>query len=214
MDLRICGEHPCVNGESLHAGRTAWLVRCAGCNLRCPFCDTPESWEEGVPEPVPALAARALASGLDHLLLTGGEPLLQPDAAAELAARVLAGGMEVVVETNGTRPLDALPRDAVRVVDLKAPGARPSEPFLEDILPSLGPRDQLKAVLTGREDYEWVRAWLRGRRFPFPPHHVLLSPAVPALAPADLASWVLEDRAPWRVHLQLHKVIWGDRRGV
>ena len=214
MDIHIYEEYPSINGESLHVGRTTYLVRCAGCNLRCPFCDTPGAWEAGTPHSVDDVVARVLASGMDHLLLTGGEPLLQADAAADLAAQVLAAGMDVVVETNGTRPLDMLPPEVYRVVDLKITGATPVESFLLANLGIMQPHDQLKIVLTSRADYDWALAWLRDHPLPVPDDHVLLSPAAPLLAPADLAAWIQADRLPYRLHLQIHKVIWGDRSGV
>ncbi len=214
MEIWVADEYPCINGESLHAGRTAYLVRCGGCNLRCPFCDTPEAWERGDPHDVEDVAARVLASGMDHLLLTGGEPMLQPDAAVALAEAVLDGGRDVVVETNGTQPLDALPAAVIRVVDLKIPGAAPTETFLLSNLGVLQPRDQLKVVLTSREDYEWALAWLRDHSVTIPDHNILLSPATPGLGAAALAEWIQRDRLPYRLHLQLHKVIWGGRKGV
>lgn len=213
MKIWICDEYPCINGESLHAGRTAYLVRVGGCNLRCPFCDTPESWEPGAAQPVREVAARVLASEMDHLLLTGGEPMLQADAAVALAEAVLEGGRDVVVETNGTQPLEGLPPAAVRVVDLKIPSANPVEPFLLSNLRVLHPHDQLKVVLTSRADYDWGLAWLRSRPLPFPAHHVLLSPVAPDLPPSALAEWMQEDHLPYRLQLQMHKVIWGNRPG-
>lgn len=213
MEIRIIEEYPCINGESLHAGRTAYLVRCGGCNLRCPFCDTPQSWEPGTAHAVADVAARVLASRMDHMLLTGGEPMMQRDAAVALVEAVLAGGQDVVVETNGTQPLGALPAEAVRVVDLKIPGACPVEPFLLANLEVLRPHDQLKIVLTSREDYDWTLAWLESHPLPIPDHQVLLAPAAPALAPAALASWIQDDLLPYRMHLQMHKVIWGNRTG-
>ncbi|MFH1533269.1 MAG: radical SAM protein [Pseudomonadota bacterium] len=214
MELWVCEEYPCINGESLHAGRTAYLVRCGGCNLRCSFCDTPDSWADGTPRAVADVAARVLASGMDHLLLTGGEPMLQRAAAAALVETVLAGGVDAVVETNGTQPVDALPAAAVRVLDLKVPGAAAVAPFLLSNLDALQPWDQLKIVLTGRGDYDWSRAWLREHPLPIADHHVLLAPATPTLPAQALADWILEDRLPYRLQIQIHRVIWGDRKGV
>jgi len=214
MNIDVHEEYPCINGESLHAGRTAYLVRCGGCNLRCPYCDTPGSRAPGSPRPVEEVAARAFGSGMAHLLLTGGEPMLQPAAAAALAALVLDRGMDVVVETNGTRPLDALPEAAVRVVDLKLQGPGPAELFLLSNLDVLRPDDQIKVVLADRRDYDAARSWLRDRPLPIPDHHVLLSPASPGLEPEVLAGWIRDDRLPYRLQLQIHKIIWGDRPGI
>lgn len=214
MEIRVCDEYACINGESLHAGRTAYLVRCGGCNLRCPFCDTPESWEQGTSIEVADVAERVLTSGTEHLLLTGGEPMLQPDATVALAEAVLAGGMDVVVETNGTQPIDALPEAVFRVLDLKIPGATPADTFLLSNLDAMRPHDQLKVVLTNRGDYEWALAWLQEHPLKIPNHSVLLSPAAPDLDPAALATWIQGDQVPYRLHLQMHKIIWGDRKGV
>jgi len=181
---------------------------------------------------------------IPRVLLTGGEPLLQKEGVAELArllcqrtsngtseppnilrqrpkdaasepACVLAQkSAEVLIETNGTLPIADAPRDATLVVDVKTPGAVVRTPFLDANLPALSPRDQLKFVLTDRADYRFALSFLTSHTIPIAPGNVLFSPAWGRLSPAVLAEWMLEDRVPYRFHLQVHKAVWGERRGV
>jgi 7-carboxy-7-deazaguanine synthase len=238
MKCRVCEIHPCILGESLAAGLAATLVRLSGCNLSCRYCDTrfaaeesgfeveaeelaaratgwrllPGGWrEEGVGQgPRPGLATRP---GLRTVLLTGGEPMVQKEAVVELTGRLTGQGLAVLVETNGSLPLADLGSRICKIVDVKTPGSGHPDSFDRSNLECLHPQDQLKFVLCGREDYDWATDFLAANAPGLAPGNILLSPAWGELDPKELAEWLLVERRPWRLHLQLHKAIWGQERG-
>ncbi len=221
MECRVNECYACVLGESLGGGLPTFLIRLSGCNLDCRYCDTRYArTEPGSLRSVDLLREDSRAARLGRVLLTGGEPMLQHQAAIALCEGLLDDGIEVHLETNGTLPLGRLPSEVIKVVDVKTPGAlgipaHGATPFLESNLPLLGPADQLKLVLTSPEDYRWAVAFLEARSpLPIPPGNVLFSPAWGLLRPVDLADWMLADRLPYRFHLQLHKVVWGEKRKV
>jgi 7-carboxy-7-deazaguanine synthase len=213
--LRVSEIFDSIQGESHWAGYPCTFLRLTGCNLDCAWCDTRfardpdagETWEVG------ALATEARSRGLPTVEVTGGEPLLQPATPALLAA-LLAGGQRVLLETNGSLPLDAVPSGVHIVMDLKPPGSGMAEHNCWSSLGRLRPGDEIKIVCRDRADYQWARGviceyhLLRRTR-------VSLSAVTGELEPRDLAAWLLEDRLDVRLQLQLHKVLWPEReRGV
>jgi 7-carboxy-7-deazaguanine synthase len=201
-----------VQGESTHAGRPCWFVRTARCNLRCRWCDSEFTFTGGTRRPVEEVVAEALASGAPVVEVTGGEPLLQRSS-LEVMRRLCDAGRTVLLETGGSLPVDAVDPRVHRIVDLKCPGSGEAGRNRWENLPLLTARDEVKFVIAGRADYEWARGVIR-ERLGGSPATLLLSPVHGELAPADLAAWLLEDRLPARLNLQLHKFVWGDRRGV
>jgi len=203
-----------IQGESSHAGRKCVFVRLAGCNLACVYCDTqPAAKGSGSKMSVAWIAEEVRRHRLDLVELTGGEPLLQPGA-GELLALLLNSGMEVLVETNGTVDIGGFDRRARFIVDIKTPGSGAGGSFNEKNLAALTRRDEVKFVLTGREDFLWAvemtAKWRLAEK-----STVLFSPVQQMLAPKDLAEWMLASDVTARLNLQLHKIIWGpDAAGV
>jgi len=215
MQCSINETYPCIIGESLATGLPAYLVRFTNCNLACSYCDTRYArTEEETKIQVDELAQQVIDSLLNRALLTGGEPMLQEEAVNKLMLLLNRAGVETWLETNGTIPLASVPKFVHKVVDVKTPGAGHAPTFHMGNLECLFPADQLKFVLTGRADYEWTLSFLKEQDIPLPPGNVLLSPAAGRLSSRRLAEWMLEDRSPFRFHLQLHKFVWGDQRGV
>lgn len=201
-----------VQGEGTRAGRPCVFVRFTGCDLRCVYCDTAYAFHGGE-EMARDRIVREIARHPARLVcLTGGEPLLQKEL-PDLARELLAGGYEVVVETHGQRPLHALPREVVRVVDVKTPGSgEPAADF--GYLDALAPHDEVKFVVCSEEDFRWSEAVVRRHRLEGRVH-VLFSPAWGTVEARDLARWLLASGLDARLSLQIHKVIWGaDARGV
>lgn len=212
--IRVIEIFGSVQGESGLVGWPTAFVRLAACNLRCGYCDTPYSFGAGESMSLEDVVARVESYGVRHACITGGEPMLQKDAAVDLMARLVAKGYVVSLETNGTISLDTVPPEVVKVMDVKTPGALDGPGFLKHHLhyPNLallGPRDEVKFVITSRADYEWSRAFLREHRLAERCAAVLFSPSWDDVAPKDLVAWILEDRLPVRLNLQVHKVIWG-----
>ncbi|MEZ4266673.1 MAG: 7-carboxy-7-deazaguanine synthase QueE [Myxococcota bacterium] len=227
--MRVNEKFLSVQGEGLDAGRLCAFVRFTACNIRCGYCDTEYAFYEGADESQDDIVAWLDEGGVDLCCLTGGEPMLQPDI-PELMERLLAKGYRVLLETNGVIPLGRVPEAVVRIVDIKTPGAlrRPESPadfatsrrFLKSHfhypnLELLRPHDEVKFVLCDRGDYEWALAFVAEHRLADRVGTVLFSPTHPGLPPSDLVAWMRDDRAPARLNLQLHKVIWGTEvRGV
>jgi 7-carboxy-7-deazaguanine synthase len=201
-----------IEGEGPEQGFPTFFIRLTGCNLRCSYCDSAHAFFEGTRRLLDDVVEEARRSGTGRVLVTGGEPLCQ--AATPLLCRELARlGLIVSIETNGSMSLAGLPAAVRKVVDVKAPGSGEGGAFLPGILGQLRRGDALKFVISHREDYLWTRSFLGEYTIPAGVE-VLLSPAWGAMDPGVLAGWILEDRAQVRFQIQLHKVLWGDKRGV
>jgi len=201
-----------IQGEGTRAGRPCVFVRFTGCDLRCNYCDTAYAFTGGREASREEILAEVARHPCRLVLLTGGEPMLQPELPG-LARDLLDRGYEVLVETHGQAPLDALPGAVVRIADVKTPES--GEPatdlaWLERLLP----HDEVKFVVSSEADFRWSlevirRQGLEGRVT------VLVGPVLGRVEPRDLARWILESGVAARLNLQLHKVVWGDdARGV
>lgn len=146
-------------------------------------------------------------------LITGGEPLLQKNSLNLLQA-LNDIGCKTLVETNGSIDISMLPEKTVAIVDVKCPGSGELGKFCWDNLKYLRPTDEVKFVITTRQDYEWSRTFI-GQNLSDFTGQILLSPAFELLDPEEIISWILKDDLHVRFQLQLHKVIWGPmKRGV
>jgi len=146
--------------------------------------------------------------------ITGGEPLLQDDV-YPLMERLLAEGRTVMLETGGHRPIARVPRDVVKIVDVKCPGSGEADRNEWRNLDALAPHDEVKFVVKDRADYEYARDVIARYGLASRAAAVLLSPVHGVMDPRTLSEWMLADRLPARLQLQLHKFIWHpDTRGV
>jgi 7-carboxy-7-deazaguanine synthase len=213
-----------IQGESTHAGLPCIFVRFTGCNLRCTWCDTAYAFYDGRKMTVDEVLARVEefsrssatpeAEPVRLVELTGGEPLLQPDAVT-LAERLLAAGYTVLVETSGERFIGNLPRAVIKIVDVKCPDSGEGGTFDMANLAAFAPHDEVKFVIVSRRDYEFARAFAREHSLAARVRQVLFSPVHPdregkwpGLEARQLAEWILADNLPVRLGLQLHKFIW------
>jgi 7-carboxy-7-deazaguanine synthase len=211
--MRITEIYRSVQGETQYAGLPCTLVRTTGCDLRCTWCDSPFAFQGGRDMTLDEISAEVARLGAPLVLLTGGEPMLQKEL-PELASRLLGEGYRVMIETSGAHALDELPAEVVRIVDVKAPGSGESHRMRWESLEGLGKRDAVKFVLADEADYRWASDVIRERRLA-ERTEVLLSPVHGRLAPDALVGWILRDRLPARLNLQIHKYIWSpDERGV
>jgi 7-carboxy-7-deazaguanine synthase len=211
--MRITEIYASISGETAHAGRPCTLVRTTGCDLRCGYCDTAYAFHGGQERSLPDIIAEVQGLAPRLVLLTGGEPMLQREL-PELARDLRAQGYEVMIETGGSQDLRPLPREVIRILDLKTPGSGEHLKMHWPNLELLEPKDAVKFVLTSEADYRWSAAVIRehdlSRRA-----EVLLSPAHGVVDPRDVVAWILRDRLPVRLNLQLHKYVWGaETRGV
>jgi 7-carboxy-7-deazaguanine synthase len=211
--MRISEIYASIQGESQYAGMPCTLVRTTGCDLRCGYCDTTYAFVGGREMSIEEIMAEVNRLALPFVLLTGGEPMLQAEIAA-LAERLLSDGFKVAIETSGAHLLDGLPSAVFRIVDVKTPSSGESQRMQWRVLEGLRACDAAKFVLSDEGDYLWSadhvrRLGLTART------EVLFSPVHGALDPKDLVAWIIRDRLPVRVNIQLHKYVWGaNTRGV
>ena len=165
MDLTVCETFTSLMGESTRAGLPAFFIRLTGCNLRCGYCDTLYAYDGGGTRSVASLVDEAHGSGRELVLVTGGEPLLQENTPALLAGLVEAG-LEVLLETNGSLPIAGLDPRVRRIVDLKCPASGMSAYNLWDNLTVLTPRDEVKFVVMGEDDFTWALDVARAMALP------------------------------------------------
>lgn len=207
-DLHVSEIYFSIQGESTWAGLPCLFVRLSGCPMRCVWCDTAYAFEGGRTMSIEAILAELRATRCQLVELTGGEPLAQREA-PRLIARLLDQGYSVLVETGGGVPVSGCDPRAILIYDIKCPESGESGSNRYENLPLLKPHiDEIKFVLASRADYLWALD-LVGRRGLADRHTILFSPVGGLLDPKDLAAWILEDFAPVRLQLQLHKLIWG-----
>jgi 7-carboxy-7-deazaguanine synthase len=203
-----------VQGESSYAGQPCVFVRLTACDLRCSWCDTPYAFHEGSKRDLDAIWREVDAFDCPLVEVTGGEPLLQEDV-YPLMQGLLDRGKTVLLETGGHRNTSRVPREVVTILDIKCPGSGESAANDWTNLDRLRPRDEVKFVIKDRADYEWARQVVLARELPRRASAIHFSPVHGVLDPKTLSEWVLADRLPVRVQLQLHKYIWSpDARGV
>lgn len=188
-------------------------MRMTGCNLRCRYCDTTYAYNEGSEISVEDIVEQVRKYGTSLVEITGGEPLLQQDI-QPLIKRLLDAGFTVLVETNGSVNIRDVDKRAVIIMDIKTPQSGMFEKMDLSNLGYLKSTDEVKFVISGRDDYEWSRGFIQehglsGRCT------ILFSPVHGNLPPGDLAEWILHDRLTVRLNIQIHKYIYRDRtRGV
>jgi len=203
-----------IQGESTWAGRPCVFVRLTGCNMRCVWCDTGYAFYEGRQMEVGEIVDRIRGFGCKLVEVTGGEPLLQKGVNA-LFEVLLAEDYTVLVETSGERDLSLIDPRVVTIMDLKCPGSGVGGRNRWRNLAYLTRRDEVKFVLADRRDYEWACEVIGTHNLASRVNAVLLSPVYGQLDPASLAAWILEDRLPVRMQLQIHKQVWAPTaRGV
>jgi len=220
-----------IQGEGTRAGLPCVFVRLTGCNLRCTWCDTAYAFHGGtkmsvaeVMRRVDELAGRqegqsgslgpATSAKVPLVELTGGEPLLQEEI-YPLAEQLLEAGYTVLIETSGERFVGRLPREVIKIVDVKCPDSGEADTFEMRNLEAVDGKDEIKFVVSSRRDYEFAREFTAEHRLTERVREVLFSPAFPdpagkwqGLEPRTLVEWILADGLPVRLGLQLHKFVW------
>ena len=200
-----------LQGESSRTGLPTVFVRLTGCPLRCRYCDTAYAFQGGQNMSDQQILERVAEYGTRYVTVTGGEPLAQKGC-IPLLIKLCDAGYDVSLETGGALDISAVdPRVSV-ILDVKTPGSGEVEKNLWQNLDRLKPADEVKFVLCDRADYDWARQVLAehaiSRKCP-----VLFSPVYSTLNPSDLADWVLQDKLPVRMQVQLHKILWGETPG-
>lgn len=200
-----------IQGESLTSGLPTVFIRLTGCPLRCQYCDTTYAFKGGQHDTIESILEKISHYQCNYVCVTGGEPLAQKPCLTLLTALADAG-YQVSLETSGALSISEVDPRIMIVMDLKAPDSLESERNKYDNLQHLKATDQIKLVLSSRADYDWAKNRLTDLRLA-DYATVLFSPSWNQLNPTTLAEWILEDRLPVRMQIQLHKILWQDEPG-
>jgi len=200
-----------IQGEADSVGWPTVFVRLTGCPLRCQYCDTQYAFYGGEWFAIDDVLEKVRSYGVPHVCVTGGEPLAQKGC-IELLRRLCDAGQRVSLETSGAIDIDRVDPRVVRVVDVKTPASAEAARNRLDNLELLRPEEQIKFVICDRADFEWARDLVRERRLN-ERCTVLFSPSYGQIEARDLAQWILDERLPVRLQVQLHKYLWGDTPG-
>lgn len=226
--MQITEIYRSIQGESSFTGLPCIFVRFTGCNLRCDWCDSEYTFSGGERMSLEqVLAEVARLEPVKLVEITGGEPMLQEREAVPLMERLLGAGYRVLLETSGERPLERVPKEVVKIVDVKCLHSGEREAFRMSNLETLTPSDEIKFVISDRADYEFARGFTCEHGLAKRVASVIFSPAFRKdaqgardashclLDPQELAEWILEDALPVRLGLQIHKFIWQpEMKGV
>ncbi len=211
--MRVTEIFHSVQGESTFAGLPCVFVRLTGCPLRCTWCDTEYAFFSGTDRSIEDILDTVQSYGCQLVEVTGGEPLAQPESST-LLRRLCEAGFTVLLETSGAIDTTIVDPSVRIILDVKCPGSGMTERMHWPNVERLRPQDEAKFVIQDRGDYEWAKEVLNRFRL-IDRCPVLFSPVFGALDPRQLAEWLLADRLPIRLQLQLHKHIWApDMRGV
>ena len=211
LRLKITEIFRSLQGEADTAGIPTVFVRLTGCPLRCQYCDTAYAFHGGDWWTLEDILARVRELDTHHVCVTGGEPLAQKNC-LELLTRLCEAGLSVSLETSGALSLEGVDPRVVLVVDVKTPASGEESRNRYAELERLQRKDLVKFVICDRSDYEWSRAKLSDLKLA-ERCAVLFSPSHEQLPAGQLADWILEDRLPVRLQIQLHKYLWGNVPG-
>ncbi len=203
-----------IQGESTFAGERCAFVRLTFCDLRCTYCDTAYAFYEGSKRTIASILDEVAALDIPLVEVTGGEPLLQPNA-PDLMRAFCERGYTVLVETAGAHDISVLDERVIRIMDLKCPDSGMCDRNLWSNIDHLTRRDEVKFVIGSRGDYEWARDQVAKFNLADRVRAVLFSPVFGRVEPKAIVEWILADRLPVRFQLQMHKFIWPPaERGV
>lgn len=212
MELRITEIFHSLQGEARSVGLPTVFVRLTGCPLRCQYCDTAYAFSGGELMSLARIIERVNEFGCTRVCVTGGEPLAQPECLA-LLDRLCEQGFEVSLETSGAMSIAGVNERVSRVVDIKTPDSGEVHRNDWSNIARLTPHDQIKFVVCSRVDYDWARMKMDELQLAQRVSDVLFSPSYEQVEPLTLANWILEDRLPARLQIQLHKLLWQDAPG-
>jgi len=212
--LNVIEVYSSIQGESTWAGLPCTFIRLARCNLRCRWCDTTYSFGAGKKWAISDLIVDCHALDCKLVEITGGEPLVQKEC-VDLAQALIIEGYTVLVETSGSLPINVLPPETIKIMDLKCPDSDECEKNDWSNIDYLTKKDEVKFVLASRRDYEWARDVIKKYKLETLCAAVLMSPVFGEIESADIVHWILDDELPVRFQLQMHKFIWPpDQKGV
>lgn len=210
--LRITEIFYSLQGETSTVGLPTVFVRLTGCPLRCVYCDTAYAFHGGERHSIDAVVEQVRDLNAPYVTVTGGEPLAQREC-LELLTRLCDDGYRVSLETSGAISIEGVDPRVTVILDLKTPDSGEVGRNLYGNLELIKPTDEIKFVICSRSDYEWARMRIDEYHLAERSGGVLLSPSHGSLNATELAEWIIADRLPVRLQVQLHKLLWNDEPG-
>ncbi len=201
--MKVCEIFASIQGESSLVGIPMVFVRLSGCNLRCSYCDTKYAYTDGDTLSVEEIIEKVKNFNIKYVEITGGEPLLQPEVYQLMEE--LVGEYQVLLETNGSISIEGVNPSVKIILDIKTPGSGMCDRNYLKNLDLLKEIDEVKFVITDRNDYEWAKDFIS--KYKLKVREILFSPVFGALEPEKLVSWIVQDRLNVRLNLQIHKYI-------
>jgi 7-carboxy-7-deazaguanine synthase len=201
-----------LQGESSRIGLPTTFIRLTGCPMRCNYCDTAYAFHEGKNLSFDEIIDEIKHFDTNFITVTGGEPLAQRSCYAFLD-QLCDIGYDVSLETGGALSIKDVHEKVKIILDIKTPGSGESENNHWDNLLLIKPTDEIKIVITDQNDYKWAKKVIQEKGL-YLNSDILFSPSFGDLEPSELAGWILKDNLKVRMQLQLHKIIWGEKKGV
>ena len=212
MALKIYEIFHSLQGETSRFGLPTVFVRLTGCPMRCTYCDTEYAFPGGSNMQIADILQTVAQFGTKYVTVTGGEPLAQKECLVLLTA-LCDGGYSVSLETGGAMDIANVDTRVSIILDIKTPASNEEKNMLWTNLEHLKPTDEIKFVLCNRADYNWAKTKIIALKLT-EKCPILFSPSYHDLPANQLAGWVLADKLPVRMQIQLHKVLWGEKAGV
>ena len=211
--MKICEIYECIIGEGSFIGYPGVIIRLTGCNLRCSWCDTKFAFEEGKDFTLKSIYHKLQKYKRDIILVTGGEPLYQKDTPI-LISELLNRNYKVLLETNGSFDITVIDNRCVKIVDCKLPNSGMMDKMRWNNFEKINSIDEVKFVIADRNDYNTARKIATEYKLTSQTDKVYISPVSTMLDIRQCIEWILSDNIPFRLNIQLHKMIYGDKRGV
>jgi 7-carboxy-7-deazaguanine synthase len=212
MAIKIFEIFHSLQGETSRIGLPTVFVRLTGCPMRCTYCDTAYAFSGGGNMEIADILAKVASFETKYVTVTGGEPLAQKECYTLLQA-LCDAGYSVSLETGGAMDIAPVDKRVSVILDIKTPASNEEKNMLWSNVEHVKAKDEIKFVLCNRADYDWAKLKLSELKLT-EKCPVLFSPSYNELQANELAAWVLQDRLPVRMQVQLHKILWGEKAGV
>ncbi|GAB4391506.1 MAG: 7-carboxy-7-deazaguanine synthase QueE [Gammaproteobacteria bacterium] len=209
--LRITEIFYSLQGETTFVGLPTVFVRLTGCPLRCQYCDTEYAFSGGHWYEQADIVKQIQLHKTPYVTVTGGEPLAQKNCIS-LLTQLCELNFKVSLETSGAIDVSQVDPRVIKIIDIKTPGSKEVQRNCYNNLKYLQPHDQIKFVLCDRNDFMWASQVIYDLDL-VNHYEILFSPSAEQLAATQLAEWILEQRLPVRMQIQLHKYLWGNIPG-
>ena len=213
MKIKINEIFKSIQGEGIYTGIPITFVRTTGCNLRCSWCDTKYAYFRGREMTLDQILDKCRKLGVKNICLTGGEPLMHRDESRELIQLLIKEGFEVLIETNGAFKISGLPKEAVISLDIKCPSSGMSDKMFYENLDLLRTKDWLKFVIDDMKDYNFAKDIVKKYKLESKTN-VIFQPVYKENTKfiRSLIKKLLADKLQARIGLQLHRIIWGNKK--